>query len=79
MSTTLTKIGMFSAMLTAIAIPAYAAEAGRSNPSEPLVWGFLGLCALIIIAQIAPMISSLKKQSRTAAEQAKAVKHQQLK
>lgn len=78
MSPTLIKIAIISSILAASTFPVSAAEVGRSNPSEPLVWGFLGLCALIIIAQVAPMISAIKKQSKSAAEQSKAVKQQQL-
>lgn len=74
----LIKIAMISSILAANAIEALAAEAKRSNPSEPIVWGFLGLCALIIIAQIAPMIINLKKQSKIAAKQTKTVKQHQL-
>lgn len=78
MTSTQTRITMFTSLLTATAIPALAAADGRGNPSEPLVWGFLGFCALIIIAQIAPLARNLKKQSKTAAEQTKSVNHQQL-
>jgi len=77
MLTTLTRITMFSCFMVATAIPAFAAE-GRSNPSETIVWGFLGLCALIIVAQIAPLVRNLKKQSKITTEQTKAVKLHQL-
>lgn len=78
MSSALTKITIISGTLAATIIPALAAAEGRNNPSEPIVWGFLGFCALIIIAQVAPLIRNLRKQSRIAAEQTKAVKHHQL-
>lgn len=78
MSAALTRITVITSVLAATIIPALAADEGRSNPSDPIVWGFLGFCALIIIAQIAPLIRNLKKQSKIAAEQAKTVKHQQL-
>jgi hypothetical protein len=78
MSSTLTKIAMISNILAATAIPAVAAAESRSNSSESIVWGFLGLCALIIIAQIAPMIRNLRKQSKMAAEQTKTAKLQQM-
>ena len=69
---------MVSSMLAATAMPAFAAAEGRSIPSEPIVWGFLGFCALIIIAQIVPLIGNLKKQSTAATEQTKTVKQHQL-
>ena len=78
MSATLTKIAMISYILAATAIPVVAATESRGNSSESIVWGFLGLCALIIIAQIAPMIKNLRKRSKTAAEQAKTTTLQQL-
>ena len=77
MSSALTRITMISSILATTAIPALAAAESRSNPSEPIVWGFLGFCALIIIAQIVPLIRNLKKQSKAAAEQTKAVKQHQ--
>jgi len=78
MRTTLRRTAITTGILTTAASWVSAAEVGRSNPSEPLVWGFLGLCALIILAQIAPMIFNVKKQSKIAAERTKAVKQQQL-
>ena len=77
MTTVRTRIIMISSILATTAIPAFAAAEARSNPSEPIVWGFLGFCALIIIAQIAPLIRNLNKQSKTASEQRTAVKHHQ--
>jgi hypothetical protein len=74
MLTTLKRITMTSLFMLATAIQAFAATEGRSNPSETIVWGFLGLCALIIIAQIVPVIRNFKKQSRIAVEQTKTVK-----
>lgn len=78
MTPTLIKTTIISGILAATAIPALAAEVGRNNHSEPIVWGFLGLCALIILAQIAPMILNLMKHSKITAEQTKTVKQQQL-
>ena len=78
MTPTLLKTTIISGILAITANSAIAAEVGRDNHSEPLVWGFLGLCALIILAQIAPLIFNLKKQSRVAAERTKTVKQHQL-
>lgn len=78
MTSTLTRITMITSLLASTAIPALAATEGRGNPSDPIVWGFLGFCALIIIAQVAPLVRNLKKQSKAAAEQTNTVKHQQL-
>ena len=66
-----TRITMISSILATTALPAFAATEGRSNPTDLIVWGFIGFCALIVIAQITPQIrSNLNKQSKIAAEQA---------
>ena len=70
----LTRIILFFATLAITVIPATAVTEGRSRPSELLVWAFLGCCALIIVAQVVPMIRNFRKQSRMAAEQAKKLK-----
>ncbi|HXE95618.1 MAG TPA: hypothetical protein VN642_04395 [Dongiaceae bacterium] len=70
----LTRIILFFATLAITVIPATAVTEGRSHPSELLVWAFLGCCALIIVAQVVPMIRNFRKQSRMAAEQAKKLK-----
>jgi len=77
MSTALTRITMISSILATTALPALAAAEGRSNPTEPIVWGFIGFCALMIIAQVAPLILNLNKQSKAATEQTKTVKQHQ--
>ena len=74
----LVKIILLVATLAITVIPAMAVTEGRSNPSEFLVWGFLGCCALIIVAQVAPMIRNFRKQSKIAAEQTKQVKQSSL-
>ena len=78
MLTAAARITMISSILAAIAIPAFAATEGRGNPTDLIVWGFIGFCALIVIAQVAPLLRNVSKQSKAAAEQTKTVKHQQL-
>ncbi|MDD5284594.1 MAG: hypothetical protein PHD54_01945 [Desulfuromonadaceae bacterium] len=78
MSSPLTKITIILSFLSATSISALAAAEGRNNESEIVVWGFLALCAVIIIAQIAPLIHNLKKQGKMAAEQTKSVKSEQM-
>ena len=73
-----TRITMISSILATTAIPAFAATEGRGNPTDLIVWGFIGFCALIVIAQVAPLLRNVNKQSKAAAEQTKTVKHQQL-
>ncbi|MDD2851380.1 MAG: hypothetical protein PHY09_05680 [Desulfuromonadaceae bacterium] len=75
---TLARITRVSSILAATAVPALATAESRGSSSEPLVWGFLGLCSLIVIAQIIPVIGLFKKQSEEVAKQPKAVKAEQL-
>lgn len=69
---TLSRNILVSAILSATAIPALAATEERGTPDNLVVWMFLGLCALIIVAQIAPLIRNVRKQSKLASEQTKA-------
>jgi hypothetical protein len=62
---------MMSGILTATVIPALAATDERAQPDNFVVWMFLGLCALIIVAQVLPMIWSARKHARLAADLAK--------
>lgn len=78
MSSALSKTVLITGMQLVSALPVLAAAEGRDNPPEVIVWGFLGLCALIVVAQIVPVIRILKKQSKTAAEQTKPVNIHQL-
>lgn len=57
--------------LAITAIPALAVPDSRSLPTDFLVWIFLGCCALIIVAQVVPMILEFRKQTKLAAEQKK--------
>ena len=68
---TLIRILLIVVTLTISAIPALAVTEGRNLPTDFLVWGFLGCCALIIVAQVVPMILELRKQAKLAAEQKK--------
>jgi hypothetical protein len=67
----LTKITMILAALTITVNPALAVTDGRSHTTDYFVWGFLGCCALIIIAQIVPMIRNIRKQSKMVPDQEK--------
>ena len=78
MLTAAARITMILSILATTAIPAFAATEGRGNPTDLIVWGFIGFCALIIIAQVAPLLRNVNKQSKAAAEQTKTVKHQEL-
>lgn len=51
---------------TLLATPAFAETAARSDKSSLMVWAFLGVCALIIIAQVIPVFFSLRDTARQA-------------
>ena len=42
--------------LAATAADALAATTGRQDDSQFLVWAFLGMCALIVIIQLMPVV-----------------------
>jgi hypothetical protein len=67
----LIKIILLFVTLTVTVIPALAVTEGRSLQTDFLVWIFLGCCALIIVAQVVPMILDLRKQAKLAAAQKK--------
>jgi hypothetical protein len=73
----LSIVAMSISILVVSALPAMAVER-RGNPPEVIVWGFLGLCALIIVSQMVPLVRNLRKQATMTAEQAKDNKIQQL-
>jgi hypothetical protein len=55
MKTKVCVVTMFYSILGTI-IPAFAAEGVREDSSSYLVWAFLGMCALIIVLQLLPVI-----------------------
>ena len=66
-----------SAILSATAIPALAAAEERGHPDNLVVWMFLGLCAMIIVAQIVPLVGNARRQAKLASQQAKAQQQRQ--
>lgn len=54
-----------------LTFPCYGDSPGREAPGSLVVWLFLGFCALIVIAQLVPMILVLlrSRSTRQAAEQ----------
>ena len=62
---------IMSGILTTVGTSALAATDGRAHPDNLAVWIFLGFCALIIVAQIAPLIWIVKRHIKLAAREAK--------
>lgn len=58
-------------VLIAITSPALAVDTAKTYNSGLLVLAFIGLCALIVIAQLLPAIKSLLKMTKRSAEASK--------
>ena len=73
MKTTRTALTTLATLLAAA--PTLAATGARSDHSGILVWAFLGMCALIVVAQVVPaalllveMVKGLVTKAETTAE-----------
>ena len=51
---------------TLLATPALAETAERSDKSSLMIWAFLGVCGLIVVAQVIPSLFSLRDTARQA-------------
>jgi hypothetical protein len=49
-----TRTALTTLALTLATAPAFAAAGTRADHSGILVWAFLGMCAMIVVAQLAP-------------------------
>jgi len=68
-----TTTRIYATLLTTLApVTALAGTAGREDTSGILVWAFLGLCALIVAAQVVPAILMAVGAVKGAAEGLKA-------
>jgi hypothetical protein len=62
---------ILSVILAAAAVPALAASEERGQPNNLVAWMFLGFCALIIVAQVAPLIWNAIRHTKGAEKQVK--------
>lgn len=62
------KMLTLTALLTAAAGPALAAAPAREDSSGVFVWIFLGICALIVAAQLVPAALMLLGAARGVAK-----------
>ncbi len=53
------RITLMAVTLISLASPVLAATEGRVDNSNYLAWGFLGMCALIVICQVFPIVSMI--------------------
>lgn len=70
------KIVVITGAILSIVTPTLAATFDRGKPSNFVVWAFLTLCALIVVAQVFPLIRGIIEESEMTAEKARD-KHQQ--
>jgi len=67
----LKKVFFIVATLAATVIPAVAASIDREKPSNFVVWVFLALCGLIIVAQVLPLIRNVNEDTKLIAAKAR--------
>jgi len=74
------KIWMATMMVLGSVLPAYAVDTTKTYQSGILVLVFLGICALIVVAQLLPslimLFSWIKGLTRRAAENHEKKEHQ---
>jgi hypothetical protein len=64
------------AALAAMVVPAIAASVDHGKASNFVVWAFLSLCGLIVVAQVLPLIRKMNEDVAMTAEKAR-LKRQQ--
>jgi len=64
------------AALAAMVVPAVAASVDHGKASNFVVWAFLSLCGLIVVAQVLPLIRKMNEDVAMTAEKAR-LKRQQ--
>jgi len=67
---TLKRISLVVVALAAMVVPAVAATLDRGKASNFVVWAFLALCGLIIVAQVLPLIRKMSEDAEMTAEKA---------
>lgn len=73
---TFKKIVFTVATLAVTVVPAVAASVDHGKASNFVVWAFLSLCGLIVVAQVLPLIRKMNEDVQMTAERAR-VKRQQ--
>ncbi len=58
-------------MLAAMVVPAVAATLDHGRASNFVVWAFLALCGLIVVAQVFPLIRKMNEDAQMTAEKAR--------
>lgn len=65
------------AVLAAMVVPAVAASVDHGKASNFVVWAFLSLCGLIVVAQVLPLIRRMNEDVAMTAEKARLKRQQE--
>lgn len=71
------KYAVSAGAVLIVASPVFAASIERSKPSNFVVWAFLALCALIIVAQVFPLIRRIIEEAEMVEEKSRTKRQQQ--
>ncbi|MFA7537278.1 MAG: hypothetical protein WCY68_14470 [Desulfuromonadales bacterium] len=61
-------VAMLTPILFTFGASVALAATGREDNSSLVVWGFLGFCALIVVAQLVPLIGNLRQLAHARKE-----------
>jgi len=65
------RIALVVVTLALMVVPAVAATLDHGRASNFVVWAFLALCGLIIVAQVFPLIRKMNEDAEMTAEKAR--------
>lgn len=74
---TFKKIVFIATMLAMTVVPAVAASVDHGKASNFVVWAFLSLCGLIVVAQVLPLIRKMNEDVQMTAERARMKRQQE--
>jgi hypothetical protein len=73
----LKKAVLTLATLAAMVVPAVAASVDHGKASNFVIWAFLSLCGLIVVAQVLPLIRKMNEDVTMTAEKARLKRQQE--
>lgn len=65
------------AALAVMVVPAVAASVDHGKASNFVIWAFLSLCGLIVVAQVLPLIRKMNEDVAMTAEKARLKRQQE--
>ena len=75
---TIKKAVLTLAALAAMVVPAVAASVEHGKASNFVIWAFLSLCGLIVVAQVLPLIRKMNEDVEMTAEKARMKRQQEV-